>query len=428
MIRIKHIAIAVMAFLLTPFFIQADSFTLEEAFTLARSSNSEIESAQLDLISAQRTATIDENLPSLSLSGGLSASGGLLGNNTWSPSLNIGSEIGIGVRFSFLDGKQFTQDSRSLSVESAVTSLDNAILNADKQLMSLYWNLEAQILNCESLEKSLQNAKETHQADIVKYDNGLLDELSLKQSELAYYSAEQNHQEALLELASARKSLEDFIGTTVSDDLEPLLTIRKLKDQDNFKAQIAKSISIRQAQTSLSASQISYESSLYEATNPSLSLSTSIGLSASYRTSTGFSVSDSMSVSLSISVPTDRWFVNSSASANLDNLQRNIQKAELTRDKAVSETEEAIANCYESIESCIRKAPILTKTLELRKEAQNLTQLAYDAGNETYSNLRNSIEAVFQAEIAILQNQLNFTIYVHTVALQLGVEVNELFE
>lgn len=108
MIRIKHIAIAVMAFLLTPFFIQADSFTLEEAFTLARSSNSEIESAQLDLISAQRTATIDENLPSLSLSGGLSASGGLLGNNTWSPSLNIGSEIGIGVRFSFLDGKQFT--------------------------------------------------------------------------------------------------------------------------------------------------------------------------------------------------------------------------------------------------------------------------------------------------------------------------------
>lgn len=78
MIRIKHIAIAVMAFLLTPFFIQADSFTLEEAFTLARSSNSEIESAQLDLISAQRTATIDENLPSLSLSGGLSASGGLL--------------------------------------------------------------------------------------------------------------------------------------------------------------------------------------------------------------------------------------------------------------------------------------------------------------------------------------------------------------
>ena len=332
------------------------------------------------------------------------------------------------MRFSFLDGKQFTQDSRSLSVESAVTSLDNAILNADKQLMSLYWNLEAQILNCESLEKSLQNAKETHQADIIKYENGLLDELTLKQSELSDYSAEQDYQEALLALDSARESLEDFIGTAVSDDLEPLLTIRKLKDQSCFKTQIAKSISIRQAQTSLSSSRLSYESYLNDATNPSLSLATSIGISASYRPSSGFSVSDSMSAALSISIPTDRWFANSSVSANLDNLQRSIQKAELARNKVALEAEEAIATCYENIESCIRKAPVLAKTLELKKEALDLTQLAYNAGSETYLNLQNSIESVSQAEISLLQNQLNYTVYVHTLALELGVDVNELFE
>lgn len=427
--KTEKILISLILLAALPAMLTAASLELGAAQQLAVEASSTVRSAQLDVQTAKRTSEIDTNLPTLSLSGGLSASGSLLDKTTYafSPSLSVGASLSAGVRFSFFDGDQYTTQSRLLSVDSAELSLESQQLSVQKQATTLYWNLAAQKLNVQSLESALQLTSSTYQSNLEKYDNGLIDQLTLKQSELSLYNAEQNLSEAERSEKNAESDLAAYLGVAEVGDLDPLMEIRELKDISSFSEQINKSLTARQAELSLARSQLSYESALYSATTPTLSVSASMGLNGSYTAATNqFGVSESYSGSLSVSLPTDSWFKNSSVSANLDNLQTAIEQAGISRDQSTASFLDTIQSAYDAVDKCIRQQTTLTRQQELLEEQLRLTTMAYNAGSESFSNLQSAQNSVFQGKINILQNQLDYTMEICSLALTLGVEASEL--
>lgn len=420
----KKALIAAFALLLVAQLLAAaDGLTLEQATEYALQSSLLAQNAQLGVQEAKRTEQINDGLPGLSLTAGVNASGNLIE----SPSFSAGASLGIGVSFSFLDGDEYSKSARTLSVSSAQLSLDETELSVKQNTITLYWNLTAQRLNVQSLQSALDQAVAAYQSEKAKYDSGLADQLTLKQSELAQYTAEQNLEEAVLSEKTAQDNLESYIGSEAYGDLDSLLELKKIRSIDDFKAGIASSTTVKQAELNVKSSQLSYDSALHSATSPTLSVSTSVGINGNYSTSSNLRATDSISASVSLSIPTEKWFRNSSVSVNLDNLQKEIQQAKNSKELAISDAENEIETCYENIESCLRKSSSLEKAQTLKQETLELTQSAYDQGNETYLNLQNAVESVYQGKIAILQNQLDYTVGICTLALKLGMDADELY-
>lgn len=415
----------IILLVLTSTVLPAATLTLSQAQDLAVSSSLTVKSSTLDLKATQRTSEIDNALPSISLSAGLNASTGLLSSQQTS----IGANVGVGVSFKFLDGDEYTARTRLINVENAKLTVETKTSDVRIQVITLYWNVVAQELNVKSLATTLESMRKSHQANQQRYAAGQIDSLTLSQSELSLYNAEQNLSEATLSYQSAQSALKAVIGEVDLSDLDGLLEIRQLKEIGTFTSNIFSAVLVRQSQLAVDRARVSYDSARYTATTPTLSVSASIGLNASYSASANaFNISDSYSGSLSMSIPTDSWFKNSATSVNLENLDTAIQQARLSAQIAKDEVMDEVQEIYDSINKCIRNQEALNKKQVLLETQLKLTQQAYDGGLTDYLSLLEANENVFLGNLGILQNQLDYTIYINILAVKLSVTVSELFK
>jgi outer membrane protein TolC len=405
--------------------LPAATLTLSQAQDLAVSSNLAVKSSTLDLKAAQKTSEINNALPSISLSAGMNASTGLFSTQQTS----IGANVGVGASFKLFDGDKYTVKTRLINVENAKLSVETKTSDARIQVTNLYWNVVAQDLNVKSLSATLESMEKNHQANLQRYEAGQIDSLTLSQSELSLFNVEQNLLEATLSYQSAQTALKDVIGEADLNDLDELLEIRQLKEIDSFTSDIFAAALVKQSQLAVENAKVSYDSARYTATKPTLSLSASVGLSASYSTSANiFSISDSYSGSVSMSIPTDSWFKNSAISVNLENLDTAIQQASLSVQQAKDEAMDEVQEIYDNIDKCIRNQETLNKKQVLLETQLKLIQQAYDGGLTDYLSLLEADENVFLGNLSILQNQLDYTIYVSILTVKLSVTAPELFK
>lgn len=129
-----------------------------------------------------------------------------------------------------------------------------------------------------------------------------------------------------------------------------------------------------------------------------------------------------------MSIPTDSWFKNSAISVNLENLDTAIQQASLSVQQAKDEAMDEVQEIYDNIDKCIRNQETLNKKQVLLETQLKLIQQAYDGGLTDYLSLLEADENVFLGNLSILQNQLDYTIYVSILTVKLSVTAPELFK
>jgi outer membrane protein TolC len=411
--------------LFTPSVLFSSSLSLQQAQELAVEASTAVASSELDLKAAQRTSKINSSLPSISLSAGLNASAGLISRSQ----ISVGANLGAGVSLKLFDGDEYTASQRLLNVDSARLTVESQSKDVRSQVVSLYWDVVAQQLNIESLESTYESTSKMHQANLQKYEAGLIDSLTLSQSELSLYNAEQNLYEAHLSCQAAKVDLQAIIGVVDLGDLDNLLQIQQVKDISAFTSIILDGDKVKQSLLSFDKASLSYENARYSSVIPTLSISASMGLSTAYSsTSNTFSLSDSYSGSVSLSIPTDSWFKNSTTSVNLDNLEIAIEQATINVQQTKKDSIDEIQAIYDEIDRCIRNQETLSRKQALLQAQLKLIQEAYEGGLIDYLSLLEANDNVFQGSLSLLQNQLDYTIYVSTLATSLGVATSDLIK
>ncbi len=162
-----------------------------------------------------------------------------------------------------------------------------------------------------------------------------------------------------------------------------------------------------------------------------VSAKTSLGDSIySYRNDKGNwgfdDLADTTTLGVTVSVPLDHLFGSSSDRIAIDSASYELQIARLNFQKALDDLEEEVKDALTSVSQAEDNLQLLETHLALARTQLKLTQESYDAGKSSYSDLDDTKKSVSDAELAMVQQQLNHTIALYDLATLLECPIAQL--
>ena len=137
---------------------------------------------------------------------------------------------------------------------------------------------------------------------------------------------------------------------------------------------------------------------------------------------------DSASVSLSVSLPLDHLLPRSNAKVNLQNASSNVTKAQISAESTLESLMQNVEKAYRSLESARNNITKYEKYLTLAQKKLTLTEESYEGGKATYNELSDAKSALFEREIALLDQKLSYITAISDLALMLGVDSETLLK
>ncbi|MCH3916981.1 MAG: TolC family protein [Spirochaetia bacterium] len=411
--------------------LTAETLSLDEAIQLATAKSDAVAASQLDAASSKRTTQINHLLPSFSVDGSATATGQLfdLANLSTSQSYSLSTSLSASASFSTADSTPYTKKTEQLNSISADLSVLTEKQTVRSTVTADYWNVVSCRLSLEEAQKALANQQEIQDSNQAKYDDGSLGKVSLSESELALVQAKQTVDSDKASLEAATKTLEKEIGKDIDpDQLEDLMEMKEPKGEKDLYTLIPKTSAMQSLQNAIALSNIEYKSDNYDAKVPTMTTSASVGLSSKIDSDSENTAADSSSVSLTVSVPLDAYFKNSSTAISLENDKRSIDVASYNYQAELTTMQQQVTSYLTSIQSYLSKKDSLEKQLELYTYLETQQKESYDAGISSYSDYQDAILDRENSNIAILQNQLNYTLYLHDLACYLEASVDNILK
>lgn len=410
--------------------LQAQSITLDEALAAARSDNKEIKVATLELAQSRRENSVNDWLPSISLQLGASASASII-DKTFNASYSLG-----GVTWS-LDSANHTASkaNRVLSNESAQLAYQSKVNSIDSRVTTAYWNAEASRLALESRQNTLGRNQRELETIQNKFEAGTATTLSVSQAEMSVADARYQAQIARQTYQTALTTLSNLTNLDIGEDtvFQEMPKGFSLKDRSLLAGNLEDTTTIKQYALALARARQALVNETSEGKGISVNVSarTSFGDSIySYRDSDGswgFSdFADTTTLGVTVSVPLDHLFQNSSTSIAIDSARYDIQIAELNLQKALEDLQTDVDDAITSVQQAEANLLLLDHHLALAQKQLDLTQASYDAGKSSFSDLEDAKQAVSDAELAKVQQQLNHTIALYDLATLLECPVADL--
>ena len=410
--------------------LTARSITLDEALGAARSENKEIKVATLELAQSQRENSVNDWLPSISLQVGASASASVI-DKSFNSSYSLG-----GVTWS-LDSatRSANKANRILSNESALLAYQSKVNSIDSKVTTAYWNAEAARLAWESRQNTLKRNQRALQTIQDKFEAGTATTLSVSQAEMSVADSQYQAQIARQTYQTALTTLSNLTGLDIGEDtvLQEMPGNFTLQDRSLPTGNLEDTTTIKQYALALARARQTLADATSEGKGISVNVTakTSFGDTIySYRDhdgSWGFSdFADTTTLGVTVSVPLDHLFRNSSASIAIDSARYDIQIAELNLQQALDDLRTDVENAITSVRQTEDNLHLLDHHLALAQEQLELTQASYDAGKSSFSDLEDAKQAVSDAELSKVQQQLNHTIALYDLATLLECPVADL--
>ncbi len=401
--------------------LAAQELSLSEALFLAEENSSTAKNATLELEKQYNETQVNTYLPSLNLSVGGSASGSIM-DASYSASISPS----IGLSFSLSNADKYSNEQSDLLYQAAQNTYTSTMNTLASQVTSAYWNvvaagyaLEIQELDLKNKEQSLQSMKE-------KYEGGLATTLAVSQAELSLSNSRLSLQQKTQALASAQQSLAKLTGVTVDGTSDELITPQELVSLDTLDNLAMGTTSIESLGLSVQSAELSYAQSKHASFSPSMSLSASTDFSGTLSTMTS-QLKDNTSVSVSFSLPLDSYFPSSQAQITLENLEKSIEIANNTQQSGIEDFLSSIESAYTALEQAEATLQYLEEYKAVAENNLQLTQSAWEAGEVSYAALEEIESAVSNASLAILQQQVSYTLALYDLSHLLETDIETLF-
>ncbi len=410
------VPILFMAFLtaLTPLgAADKPTITLEQALQAAFANNTDLSIAQVELQQALRTqdATSTTYMPSISLSGGISTGGSLIGG-TFS-GLSASASAGISMSF---DGSMLTDStSRTLAKEGAGISYQRTLSSLEDSVTTSYWKLVANDNAVEEARLSLDQANRQLDTANDRYENGLASQLTVAQARLSVSQAQillkQLQDSRDLALSSFRAltgiSETDFILEDLPQSIELLLP----DAQTLYLDYAGDNTTVRSLQNSVSQAQNDSKTMKLSTRVPTVSVSGAWGLSgrivdATVQSSTG-GLSDTGQVSVSVSVPLSSYIPGTSQNLAIKNSEDAVTTARLQLQAGQQELLQSIESAVLNITQQQENLRMMQQNLETTQYSYDLSVEAFEAGLLSNQELETARTSLLNAQIDILSTRLN---------------------
>lgn len=440
----KGLAVLLMLLALVPMFAgEPVELTLDEAISSARSSNINLQQAQIQLNNAIRNqkAVMTTFMPTIAV--GVEVDPAWYFESDALDSTEFGYTLSAYATASFTFNGSMITDSktRSLSKESAAITYDQTYNTIEEAVVTAYWNIAAMDLSIETTRLSYEEAERQYNQLQDMYASGLIDQLSLMQGKLAYNSAKltlKAYEDSKDLLVSAFKNLTgieyDFYVSEI-----PEMTFYDLPEAEELVALYGnKNLDVQSARNSLESAKngkTTYELATYVPV-------VSVGLTYAYAGADDYypslssyypnglpeymSLGNQLSGSVSVTVPISNMLPGSSYYHQIKDMDDTIKQAALNLQSVQDTLLEDVREAKITIEQYQDNLELLQDNLETAELSYELSQQSYDSGLITVDALSDSRDDYLSARMQLIQTQVSHLLSVYDLAYELNIDIEEL--
>ena len=403
----------------------ARTITIDDAVNLALQNNLDIKQSKMDLeLLAQKNKYSWNSIsPSISASGGFNGDTPL-GEGDTSFSYSLGASLNL----TLTPALRTTMKKALLDYQSGQASLDTTKRRIELSVRKTFYSLIYFNDNLENQKRSLETAKQTYEANQVKYKQGRLPELQLLNSQY-------NYERKIPDIENLKRTYQSNI-----DSFKLLLGL-SLEEEITLEGKLDDAVSVHLDETNLQASLNSIEENSQIKAIKQQIISTENTIQAtklsSYAPSVTFSVSEStrgsskenpvtgkdaweptsgLSYGVTVRVPLDNFFPWSSGKLNVESSEEALQKLKMNLEQARTQTTLAVKNSYNTILQALTQLELLEKNVELTQKTYEMSKNAYNMGSVDLLSLQQAEDNLYSARYNV-QNQ-KYTILTSILTLE----------
>ena len=403
----------------------ARTITIDDAVNLALQNNLEIKQSKmdLDLLAKKNKYSWNSVSPSISASGGFNGNTPLGdGDTTFSYSL------GASLNLNLTPALRTTMKKALLDYQSGQASLETTKRKIELSVRKTFYSLIYFNDNLEIQQRSLETAKQTYEANQVKYRQGRLAELQLLNSQY-------NYEKKIPDVENLKRNYQSNI-----DSFKLLLGLA-LEDEITLEGKLDEAVSVHFDETILHTSLNSIEENAQIKALKQQIISTENTIQAtklsSYAPTVSFSVSEntngsskenpmagknawepssSLSYGVTVRVPLDGYFPWSSGKLNIESSEEALQKLKMNLEQTRTQTTLTVKNSYNSILQALTQLELLEKNVELTQKTYDMSKNAYNMGSVDLLSLQQAEDNLYSARYNV-QNQ-KYTILTSILTLE----------
>ena len=442
--KIGSFLIIAAAFLLPLHAEDLQTLTLEEAVSSAEDMSIPLQQAALTLQMALRNqdAVMTTFMPDLAITAGASTGVSFPGTSATgigkidSPMFN-GLSVNAGVSASFtFNGTMITdartrelaKESASLQYQTTWTSLRSAITEA-------YWNLAAADISIDNAKLLLDDAQSSYDSVSEMYENGLADELTLRQTELALKQAELQvrtleDSKTLLMSAFRNTTGIDFDFTT-SELPEPV--ILSFPSPEDIMAEYSEgSLEIRSARNQLESAKNAADTARMGSYFPILTAQVGYNYAGSgfqyYKDSwTDYSnMTNAITGSVNVTIPLSAILPGSEENMAIKDAADSAKMSALSLQDAKNTYLEDIKQCIITIGQNQSNMLLQQDAVDSAQRSYELSEDAFDAGMMSATDLASARNKLLSEQMSLTSIKLDHLISCYGLADKLNIELTEL--
>lgn len=438
----KGLAALLMLLALVPVFASEPvELSLEDAIASAKSSNINLQQAQIQLNNAIRNqkAVMTTFMPTIAVGVEVDPAWTFESDATTVDGVEFGYSLSAYASASFsFNGSMITDSkTRALSKESAAITYDQTYNTIEEAVITAYWNIAAMDLSIESARLSFEEAERQYNQLEDMYASGLIDQLSLMQGKLGYNSAKltlKAYEDSKDLLISAFKNLTGIDYDFYVSEIPPMIFFDLPEAEELVAAYGHNNLSIQSARNSLESAK-NGKTTLQLATYVPV---VSVGLTYAYAGADGYYASadselpeymhaaNQLSGSVSVTVPISNMLPGSSSYHSIKDMDDTIKQAALNLQSAQDTLIEDVREAKITIEQYQDNLELLEDNLETAELSYELSQQSYASGLITVDALSDSRDDYLSARMQLIQTQVSHLLSVYDLAYELNIDIEEL--
>lgn len=365
------------------------TLSIDEAVSLSLDNNISIKQSKMDLDMLALKDKYSWNSVSPSLSANVNFTEPLAKFDQWS--LTATGTLSLSITPSLATSIA----SAKLAYENGLLSYEATVRSVEKNVRSAFYSLLNDLETINSDKKTLDAAKRTYDSNLIKYNRGQLDQLTLLTSQYNYESKIPTVAADETAYQTSLDSLKQVLGIDLSQQIEINGNLDDILhfelDPEILNKNIDELPDVKKALQTIKNYEISIKGSKLSAYGPTVSLSYSQGFSSAVGLTgerKGGLSNENHNITLGVRIPLDSYLPWSNSAISIEQAESSLEAAKLTLENTRTSVKMEIRNTYNSILEAQTQLKLCEANLELMQKTYDLTLLAYNSGSKDLSVLQ----------------------------------------
>lgn len=379
-------------------FSEKITLSASDAVRYALENNITVKENKINLDSAAREKNFSWN--------GISPSASLSANYSRDvPSKeNSHDTISAGVRISAsLTPSLYTQiKNAALAYQAQEITFENAKNTISSSVLKNYYAILYEVENLELSRKNLETKKKQYDANLEKFNRGMLNQVDVLSAQIAWQNMELTVETQKINLENSLAQFRQSLGLSqeteieFSNNFERFFSFNKI-DADKITV---KSSEIELLEKQLESAKNTLLANRLKTYGPSISAS--YNYSENYAADGFEKLSDGGSVSAGVSIPLDGIMPWSSSAQGIDSAKENIRLLELKLEDQKTTVRIKADSLIKKINQCVENIKVRKSSIELAETNYAMTLKAYNYGTRDLLTLQAAQDNLLESKVNLI--------------------------